>query len=195
MNKKTQDTEILNRLQEPVLVIDRAWTIRYANPAAVAVTRRELLEILGCRCHELTHGHPEPCFRMGEACPVREVFATGERVSVIHEHLDPDGGKRWEQIVATPLRTENGEVTLVIEELRDITALLRTPEIAQALMSEVKVLRGILPICSSCKRIRNSGGGWEPLEHYLGRNSEAGFTHGYCPSCADRILADLGREE
>ena len=48
---------------------------------------------------------------------------------------------------------------------------------------EVKVLRGLLPICSFCKSIRNKKGDWSRLEEYIDRNSEAEFTHGVCPDC------------
>ncbi len=49
--------------------------------------------------------------------------------------------------------------------------------------AEVRVLRGLLSICSSCKRIRNEVGEWEQLEVYIKRHSEADFTHGVCPEC------------
>ncbi len=51
-------------------------------------------------------------------------------------------------------------------------------------MSEVKVLRGLLPICSSCKKIRDDRGYWNHLEAYIDEHSEASFTHGLCPECA-----------
>jgi hypothetical protein len=54
----------------------------------------------------------------------------------------------------------------------------------QSLLKEVRVLRGLLPICSFCKRIRNKDNDWEPLEDYLTGHSEAEFSHGFCPECA-----------
>jgi len=48
---------------------------------------------------------------------------------------------------------------------------------------EVRVLRGLLPICASCKRIRNTKGEWEQMEVYIRTHSEAEFTHGLCPVC------------
>lgn len=52
------------------------------------------------------------------------------------------------------------------------------------LAEEVQVLRGLLPICSFCKRIRNAEGKWEVLEQYIADRSEAEFTHGICAPCA-----------
>jgi hypothetical protein len=54
----------------------------------------------------------------------------------------------------------------------------------KALSEELKLLRGILPICSFCKKIRNEGNIWEPLEKYISEHSEAEFSHGVCPPCA-----------
>ena len=52
------------------------------------------------------------------------------------------------------------------------------------LETEIQELKGILPICSYCKKIRNDSGEWEVLEHYISGHSEAKFSHGMCPDCA-----------
>lgn len=54
----------------------------------------------------------------------------------------------------------------------------------RALTTEVQVLRGLLPICSFCKKIRNEENTWEKMEWYITRHSEAQFSHGVCPDCA-----------
>jgi PAS domain S-box-containing protein len=56
----------------------------------------------------------------------------------------------------------------------------------QEAMSEIKSLRGILPICSVCKKIRNDKGSWEQIEAYIRSHSEAVFSHGICPECAKK---------
>lgn len=53
--------------------------------------------------------------------------------------------------------------------------------------SELKVLSGLLPICSSCKRIRDEDGSWAPVEAYIDEHSEAEFSHGICPDCAQKL--------
>jgi hypothetical protein len=57
-------------------------------------------------------------------------------------------------------------------------------------LSQVKTLSGLLPICSSCKRIRNEKGVWEHVEMYIRDRSEADFTHGICPECAQKLYPD-----
>ena len=57
--------------------------------------------------------------------------------------------------------------------------------------SGVGPLRGLLPMCSSCKKIRDDRGDWQMLESYLDAHSEAQLSHGLCPTCAMDILNEL----
>src|ERR1017187_10120982 len=59
------------------------------------------------------------------------------------------------------------------------------------LSREIKVLRGRLPICMWCKRIRDEGGSWQKLETYIAEHSEADFSHGLCPECTQEHYGDL----
>lgn len=66
----------------------------------------------------------------------------------------------------------------------------RTARQTRTLAQEVRILRGILPICSFCKKIRNEDEKWEQLEAYITRHSEALFSHGLCPECAREQYGD-----
>ena len=61
----------------------------------------------------------------------------------------------------------------------------------QAALSEVKTLRGFLPICANCKKIRDDAGYWQKIEKYIEERSEAKFTHGICPECAKRLYPQI----
>ena len=64
----------------------------------------------------------------------------------------------------------------------------------QRALSEIKTLRGILPICSSCKKVRDDQGYWQQIDLYISEHSDAQFSHGVCPECAARLYpAYLGR--
>lgn len=65
--------------------------------------------------------------------------------------------------------------------------LRRSNDDLQRALKEVKVLRGLIPICASCKKIRNDGGFWQQLEEYLGEHSEAEFSHGLCQPCIKKL--------
>jgi len=61
----------------------------------------------------------------------------------------------------------------------------------QDALSHVRTLRGILPICSACKKVRDDDGYWEQIESYIYKHSDAGFSHGICPDCAKRLYPDI----
>ncbi len=65
----------------------------------------------------------------------------------------------------------------------------------QEALTRVKQLSGLLPICASCKKIRNDEGYWEQIEVYVGKHSEAEFSHGLCPECAHRLYPEYFDEE
>jgi hypothetical protein len=70
---------------------------------------------------------------------------------------------------------------------------LRQSELKEAL-AEVKTLRGLIPICSSCKMIRDDQGAWNRIESYIAKHSEAEFTHSYCNDCIRKLYPDLAEE-
>ena len=62
----------------------------------------------------------------------------------------------------------------------------RTKELEEA-FAKIKTLRGLIPICASCKKIRSDTGYWQQLEEYITEHSEADFTHGLCPECLKQM--------
>jgi len=69
----------------------------------------------------------------------------------------------------------------------------REEELQEALseaQSSVKTLRGLIPICAWCKKIRDDEGAWNQLEAYVTQNSEAAFSHGVCPDCRQRLVEE-----
>ena len=66
----------------------------------------------------------------------------------------------------------------------------RTEELQQA-QSKIKTLKGFLPICANCKKIRDNNGAWNQIESYIRDHSEAQFSHGICPVCAKELYPSL----
>ena len=77
-------------------------------------------------------------------------------------------------------------------ELRKGQAILlnANTDLLEAL-DEIKRLKGILPICASCKKIRDDHGYWHQVEEYVREHSEADFSHGICPECAAKLYPDI----
>jgi hypothetical protein len=63
----------------------------------------------------------------------------------------------------------------------------------QKTIKEVKTLRGLLPICSSCKKVRDDKGYWSQIESFIQEHSDAEFSHSICPECAKKLYPDLYR--
>ena len=61
----------------------------------------------------------------------------------------------------------------------------------RAALSKVKTLSGLLPTCAGCRKIRDDAGQWQDMENYISEHSNAGFSHGLCPSCAERLYPEV----
>ncbi|HTL49006.1 MAG TPA: hypothetical protein VL688_13175 [Verrucomicrobiae bacterium] len=85
---------------------------------------------------------------------------------------------------------ESSRTYLEKEVARRTDELEKRNHALQQVMGEVRILRGFLPICAGCKKIRNDQGYWENLEDYIQSHSEAEFSHGLCKECISRIYPD-----
>ena len=73
--------------------------------------------------------------------------------------------------------------------IRTHIELSNTMKELQQALEKVKALNGLIPICSSCKKIRDDKGYWNLLEAYIEKYSDAIFTHGICPECAEKLYS------
>jgi len=94
--------------------------------------------------------------------------------------FSPEGGELWKVIL-------NRLVALFAIWTTAILAL----RIIEQTETELKVLQGLLPICASCKNIRDNEGNWKQLETYIKQHSEADFSHGMCPHCLQEHYPNL----
>lgn len=97
-----------------------------------------------------------------------------------------------------PVRDEDGGVIGIFGISRDITERKHEEEERerilaelQTALAEVRTLRGLLPICANCKKVRDDAGLWHQIESYVRERSEAEFSHGLCPECARKLYGDL----
>jgi PAS domain S-box-containing protein len=118
-----------------------------------------------------------------------------------------DGGTIWGEVTTQFVKNESGEI-LIVGVTRDITKrkklqterdhlveeLRKSLEEQKRLNKENRVLRGLLPICAECKKIRDENGEWQDLELYIEQRSEAQFTHTLCPECMKLLWPELKTE-
>lgn len=106
--------------------------------------------------------------------------ANGGQGQTAHSAIEDDSRSKFQAIF------EDISGRKLVEKDRE--RLIR--ELQEAL-SKVKKLSGFLPICASCKRIRDDQGYWNQIEAYISEHSEIDFSHGICPECAQKLYKNL----
>ncbi len=117
-----------------------------------------------------------------------------------HERLyrKKDGTRLPALIQDRLLLDGEGRITGIRSTLQDISERKRAEAERERLiaelqttLAEVKVLKGFIPICASCKQIRDDQGFWDQIEHYITRHSDARFSHGICPDCLKKLYPEM----
>ncbi len=110
-----------------------------------------------------------------------------------------DGSANWYAISWQSITDREGRRLGVRASLRDIAARKALDQEREQLLSrlqealdQVRTLRGLLPICARCKKIRNETDQWQQIEQYVTEHSEAMFSHGLCPECARDAFREAG---
>jgi PAS domain S-box-containing protein len=149
-------------------------------------------------------------------CDEQEIIKTGKPLFNREEKtIDSKGREYWLLTTKVPLFSSRGKVVGIVgvsgkkaypENVcgivgigRDITGLKKLELEREKLIIElkdaftkIKTLHGLIPICASCKKIRDDKGFWHQVEKYISEHSDADFSHGYCPECYTKITAELG---
>jgi hypothetical protein len=108
----------------------------------------------------------------------------GEMIALAPDRLYVMGGALIVPFTAFTILTSR-------EAYRDLKGRLQAAAVLEEALANVRTLSGLLPICASCKKIRNDRGYWSQIEEYVREHSDADFTHGICPDCARRLYGDL----
>jgi sigma-B regulation protein RsbU (phosphoserine phosphatase) len=102
-------------------------------------------------------------------------------------------------VTVSPIRDGSGEIMGASSIVRDMTRQKRAEAERQLLIQEltaaakkVRMLTGLLPICATCKRVRDDEGYWEQVDTYVSRHSTVTFTHSICPDCAAKYEKQFG---
>ena len=107
---------------EPFALIDRDFNIVACNQHyAEAYTRLAPTEIVGMKCHEVSHKSASTCEINGEECPLKRVFDTEHPVQVIHRHMDRDHRPEYVAVHGSPVFDDHGRILYMGEGMRSIT--------------------------------------------------------------------------
>jgi hypothetical protein len=107
---------------------------------------------------------------------------------LVYRAIIQTGIKQPYQLIFRELQTSNSHLRAEIRIRKE------TEEHLQAALRDVKTLSGIIPICSTCKQIRNDQGFWQQVEAFINDHSDAQFTHGICPECYQKAMVELDEE-
>lgn len=171
---------LLDESSDPIFSFAADGTYLYINRIFVNTIGRAQQEVIGKTIWDV--------FDKDEAdkrfAIVREVFQAGEIRTIEVKVPLPGGGEKFFLTTVKPVKDGQGLVSFVICISKDITELRQARE-------EISVLRGIIPICASCKNIRDDAGYWQRIEDYVTSHSAAEFSHGLCPDCAVKLYPEF----
>jgi PAS domain S-box-containing protein len=187
--------DITANLAEGLYVMDGQGTIKFMNPEAERLLGWTMEELNEKGAHDLIHFRKEDGTKLPlEECEIHNVINRGTSfVSREEVFVRKDGTTFPISVVSSPI-FENGRAVASVTAFRDITERKALEQEREQLiidhmeaLSQIKTLSGMLPICASCKRIRDDKGYWNQIESYIQQHSEAEFSHGLCPECAKMI--------
>jgi len=120
---------VFDSVSDSLMLINPAdYSIISANSVAQKQGGSTLAEIVGMPCYEVSHHRSSPCEPPDCICPLEKVLETGESSTVIHLHQDVDGNPRYEEVSASPIRDQEGEIIQFVYVARDITARIMMEE-------------------------------------------------------------------
>jgi PAS domain S-box-containing protein len=167
---------VIQGLADGVVVVDPHDRIADVNPAAVRVLGGPASRLVGMSLERLqeTRGAALLPERRGRGAS-REVL------------LPVDGQERVFEVRVSPVLSPGGDLQGRALVLRDVTESRVLGRALRSAREEIRLLEGLLPICSWCRNVRNDDGEWQELERYVGKEGKATFTHGICPTCREEL--------
>ena len=181
---------IIAAIGDGISIQDINLTIKYQNDIHISLFGNHL----GEKCYQAYRCVEGPC----EPCPILLSFQTGQ-INSTEIKKPVAGGTSYFEITASPLRDAAGDIIAGIEVVHNVDhrkslekELEKNIHDLQEALANIETLNGLIPICSSCKRIRDDKGYWNQVESYVSQHSKAKFSHAMCPDCSRRFYPDLG---
>ena len=180
---------IINALADHVYLIDAEGAVLETNTAACALRGVGYDELIG---RNILEGLPEKIARNRWEQIVKCI--EGKTVVSFEDSRD---GTFFENHLY-PIFDEDGAVARIVIYARDVTTEKglsgekdRLIGELTAAIAQIKTLKGIIPVCSNCRKIRDARGLWWHFETYLTEHADAEISHGLCPECSAKLYPDL----
>ncbi len=187
--------QLIDIFPDPFVIIDRDYTIIAANHAYRKHYQINGDDLIGRRCHEVSHHSTKPCSQHGEHCPLEEVFANGQPAQVMHIHYNTRGNEEYVQLQAAPIFGNDGEVLFMGEYVQTVNthdgeqALLvgRSP----AYLHMLSLLQRVAPTISTVLLLGESGVGKEKVAeyvHHYSKRSQGPFVVVDCSTLGENLI-------
>jgi PAS domain-containing protein len=180
---------IMAAIGDGISIQDRDLTIVYQNETLIS----SFGDHRGEKCYQAYNQTGTPC----HSCPVLWSFKDGT-VHTTELTYSTKNGISFFEVTTSPLRNVTSEITAGIMVIRNVDQRKKMEKEREILihdlneaLASIKTLRGLIPTCASCKKIKNSKGNWEQMESYIQKHSEAQFSHGICPECTKKLYPDI----
>lgn len=184
---------VIDRIPAMIAYWDRDEVCRFANQAYQRWFGRSREQLIGTHLRDL----------LGPIYPLNRPYVlaalAGEEQTFERQIPVPDGSAMRDSIATYTPDLRDGVVMGFFVHVADVTALkAHERHLAHLVrerdraLAEARTLRGLLPICASCRRIRDEQGNWISIEGYVSARTELSFTHGVCPQCATHLYPGMG---
>lgn len=190
--------DVTASLGEGVYVVNSLGNVTFMNPEAERLLGWTEQELLHKNIHDIVHNRRDDGRSLlFEDCGMRQVIESGKSFYSADEVFVKKDGVVFPVAVHSAPLLENGKVVASVTAFRDISVRRELErerekliaELQQAL-AEIKTLHGIVPICASCKKIRDDEGAWHQMEVYISKRTDAKFSHGICKDCAKKLYPE-----
>ncbi|MBC8440771.1 MAG: PAS domain S-box protein [Deltaproteobacteria bacterium] len=184
--------KLISTMQEGLVEVDSDWHMLFINDRFTTMLGYSHDQLIG----KLFQDFIDEKY-LGEVEKQISLRHQGKSSSYEVEMVRSDGSKIFVLCSPNPSYDPNGKYLGGFGVISDITELkLREKdreelvEKLQKALENIKTLRGLIPICSSCKKIRDDQGYWNILESYIQKNSDAQFSHSICPGCSEKLYGN-----
>lgn len=194
VRQKEFSERLINSSMDGILAFDQECRYTLWNPAMERISGVPKEQVLGQRAFDVFPFLLE----IGEDEYFHAALAGRSVVATDRPFYVPETGRTgFFEGYYSPIRDEVGQVVGGLAIIRDITERKRAEAEREKLIAElrealanVKTLKGLIPICAACKKVRDDQGYWNQLESYIRQHSEAEFSHGLCPDCMRRLYPE-----
>ena len=186
----------IEQTADHVVITDETGAIEYVNPEFERFTGYTKEEVIGKNPKILQSGEHDDEFYKD----MWDKIVSGKSCRIEFVNKKKNGELFYEEKTISPIRVKvkNRYHLHLVSTGRDVTDRVKLAESQKILiddlqkaLNQIKTLSGLLPICASCKKIRDDKGYWNQIEGYISKHSDAEFTHGICPACAKALYPEL----